>query len=228
MFERNKKRLLFKKRIKEINKAHKPDKCDARKPYNWKKEWGPYVKYQADWDHVYFLDLIIYKMERMRAELSIFSAEEETSLQKHLNMLDQIITLGKKIQDFDYYKEGHDFSDLHTTPYALVYKRDPSVHWSERLSCTELLKKLETKRPDLDSEHLTVDDILGYREAIDWCKDNGYTPGKDVTIATTAEWDSEENYKTAEKLFKQCAKDEQKDVDTFFKLIARHFREWWW
>lgn len=219
---------LFNKEIKRINQEHKPDKFSRRKRYNWKKSWGPYVKYQADWDGIDLLDLIIYKLERMYASLDIFSDEVREDLNKRLKTLKETIDLGKKLQNHDYGDEYYRFGKEHTTHYALIYKINPEAKgFVERAKSQVLIHKMPSERP-LDWEKCTysVDEILGLKSAKDWCREQGYCD-KDVEIATTGKWDSEENYEQWKKLIKKANKEEQSDTDKFFKLISHNYKGWW-
>ena len=222
---------IFKHRLNQIHKDHTPEKWERRKRYNWKKSWGPYVKYQADWDGCYLLDLIIYKLERMYAELDVFSDEVRDSLDKRLTVLKETIELGKKLQTYEYDKEYYEFSKQHTTHYALIYKIDPEAKgFVDRMKSQVLIHKMPSGRVTCleDSDDVDVDDILGLKAANKWCKENGYVVYKDVEIATTSEWDSDDNYKQWKKLIKKANKEEQADTDKFFKLISRNYRGWWW
>ena len=223
---RRKKRLFY-SRLAEIQKAHKPDKHEARNSYNWKKEWGPFIKYDADWDGAYFLDLVIYKLEKMYAELDIFSDEIRETLDPKLVKLKEAIDLGKKIQTYDYYKESHDFSHEHTTHYVLIYKhKNTEVVGKGKLKIQlykdeELLYKMpRPKMKNLDEEveyEIKTKDWMGF----------GYDK-KDIHLASSGEWDDPKNHDEWLKIMDEESKTEQKDIDDFFQLIARNYREWWW
>lgn len=214
------KKKLFRQELKRINKEHTPDKCDRIKPTNWKREWGPFIKYDADWDWCCFLDLIIYKMERMYADLDIFSDEVRDSLDKKLKTLKEIIDLGKKIQNYDYYVEEHDFCTKHTTKYIIIYEGGDIYDKDKKVLHTVL----QVKSEDPQSLH----DIMGTSLADEWCKQNGYKEFENCHYAYTSKWDDESNYKEWLKLVKKCCKAEQADNDKFFKLISRNYKGWWW
>ena len=208
---------LFAKELKRIHKEHTPPKFDRVLPYNWKKEWGPFVKYQGDWDGAYLLDLIIYKLERMYAGLSIYSNEVKEGLEKRLSKLKETIDLGKKLQTYDYEEEEYSFLKEHTTRYILIYE-------GENL-CTKD-SKLLNKVKQLD--YNWPDDMMGTKLADEWCKEHGYEEYKNCHYAYTSEWDDDKNYNEWRKLIQKCNKAEQDDTDKFFKLIARNYRGWWW
>ena len=228
---REKKRLFY-KRIKEIQEAHKPSKVEARKPYNWKKEWGPFIKYDADWDGGYFLDLVIYKLEKMYAELDIFSNEYKPNLDKKLEVLKKTIELGKKIQTFDYGEEDHKFSKEHTQHYILIYKHEGArtvgegkikfLAWDKE----ELLYKMPTPEMTVEEENKTRN-WMGSETAYKWAEENGYDR-KDIHLAYGAEWDDPANYDKWLEIMEEENKAKQKDKDDFFLLISRNYRDWWW
>lgn len=214
----DKKDREYYKRLKELNKAHKPEKWDARKPYNWKKEWGPFIKYDGDWDGSYLLELIIYKLERMYLALDVYSFEVRESLDKRLKTLQDTIDLGKKIQTFDYYTESDDFSKEHCFHYVYIY--DAHVPWSER---TLLAKVPQVRDPD----NIDLKYILGDSLAYEWVEANGYTKDQ-VQFLYGGEWDDHSNHDVWMNIIKKEAKAEQKDIDTFFKLIAKNYKGWWY
>lgn len=214
----SKKDREYYKRLKAIHKAHKPDKYEARKPYNWVREWGPFIKYDGDWDSSYLLELIIYKLERMYLALDVYSFEVRESLDKKLKVLQETIDLGKKIQTFDYYTGSQNFAAEHCSHYVYIY--DAKVPWSERT----LLAKVPQVR---DPEKIDFKYIMGDSLAHEWVEANGYTKDQ-VQFAYGGEWDEQENHDKWFKMSQEEGKTKQKDVDKFFKLIAKNYREWWY
>ena len=214
-------------RLAVIQKEHTPEKWEARKPYNWKQQWGPYLKYDADWDSAYFFDLIIYKLEKMYLELDIFSNEYKPTLTKKLKILDEIIKLGKKIQTFDYFEESDRFSKAHCAHVVLIYDNEGKKGMEAMLSSKKLLAKVPSSRTDTLDEDFSIDDIMGDRLANQWIAEHGYTKSQ-VHYAYSGEWDSEENQKAWVKMIKAEGKAKQKETDQFFKMISRNFRDWWW
>ena len=219
----NKTRKLYNKKLKEINKAHQPEKYNRRKPYNWKKEWGPFIKYDGDWDYAYFLDLIIYKLERMYLALEVYSSEVEESLNKKLKVLKEIIDLGKKIQSYKYEEPSYNFLQDHTKNYVLIYKHSKVETIGKgkfKLECykdTKLLHKLYLSKSETN--------LLG--AGLTWALTNGYKK-KDVNFAYGSEWDSAESRTKWLELSDKATKEKQKDTDKFFKLISKHYESWWY
>lgn len=213
---------MYYKRLKALQIDHKPNKWEARHRYNWKKEWGPFIKYDADWDGSYLLELIIYKLEKMYIGLDVYSDEVREDLNKRLETLKKTIDLGKKIQTYNYDAEYTNWAKIHCAHVILIYKRGSRddkdilhriVHWYD---------------PEQDEkEDIYLDRYFGNQEVHKWAKENGYTMA-DLSIAYTGEWDDVKNYKIWKQKVKEAAKVEQKDIDEFFKLIARNYRGWWW
>ncbi len=217
----DKKDKEFYSRLKEIQKAHKPAKWEARNPYNWKKEWGPFVKYDADWDGAYLLDLIIYKLEKMYIALDVYSNEVRESLDPKLVKLKETIDLGKKLQTYKYDREYHDWGKIHCAHVVLVYKK------GESLKGNPIHKFIYWYKPEEENEDKDYfEDYFREKEVKQWAKENGYDR-KNLTIAYSGEWDDKENYKVWKKLSKKCQKEEQADIDKFFKLISRNYSQRW-
>ena len=228
---------IYNKQLKQIQKAHKPEKWDRRHPYNWKKEWGPFIKYDADWDGAYLLDLIIFKLEKMYIGLDNYSNEVRQDLDKRLAVIKETIDLGKKIQTYDYYKGSHDFSHEHTTHYVLIYKHKNTevvgkgkfkiqLYKNEELLYKMPRPKMKSLDEEVDSE-IKTQDWMGSKSAYKWAEENGYDK-KDIHLAYSGEWDDPKNHDEWLKMAKAERKAEQKDIDRFFKLISRHYQEWWW
>ena len=226
----------FSRRLRVIQKEHTPDKWEARASYNWKKEWGPFIKYDADWDSAYLLDLIIYKLEKMYIELDIFSNEVREDLDPKLAKLKETIELGKKIQTFDYDTESHAFSSEHVTHYVLIYKHTGAETTGEgkikfqTYKNEELIHKLPRPKMSIEEEvdyEIRTRDWMGSETAYKWAEDNGYNR-KDIHLAYSGEWDDDKNHDEWLKILKKEQKALQKDKDDFFKLISRNCSEWWW
>lgn len=208
---------LFYKELKRIQKEHTPPKYDRCKPYPWKKEWGPFVKYDCDWAGVYLLDMIIYKIEKMRLAMDLYSDEVREDLEKRLASMDQAIALGKKLITFDYYSGSSEWSDQHCAHAILIYLKG-SIMKKGSKPIHKILKWHKSKDLDFDA-------YFGEHEVAQWAKENGYER-KDLEICYSGEWDSENNYKIWNSKLKEERKKEQKDYDDFFKIIARNLNSW--
>ena len=225
------KRVLFEKELERINAEHTPEDWEKRNPYNWKKEWGPFIQYQADWDGSYFLELVIYKLERMYAELDIFSDEVRKDLNKKLKILKSAIDLGKKIQTFDYFAPSDAFSKEHCAQVIHIYdndgKKGMKAMLSKKLLAVVPQEKVSFEDCNYDEENFDIGELMGNRNADQWIKDHGYTKDQ-VHYAYAGEWDDMKNHDIWFAMVKKDAKAEQADIDKFFKIIARHYRDWWW
>ena len=219
----SKKDREFYKRLKKIQQEHAPEKGCARYPYNWKKEWGPFIKYDGDWDWTYLLDLIVYKLEKMYIALDIYSIEEKESLDSKLKVLKETIDLGKKIQNHDYDKEYHDFSSQHCAHAIYIYKKGDCLKKNSKPIHTIIKWRLEENSGY--KEH-PMEFYCVTKEIEQWAKENGYDPKK-LTSAYGGEWDDKKNQKIWQKMIKEANKALQKDTDRFFLLISRNMWGWW-
>ncbi len=223
----------FYKELKKVQLAHKPEKWEARQRYNWKKEWGPFIKYDADWDGSYLLELIVYKLEKMYLGLDIYSDEVREDLNKKLKILKETIDLGKKVLSYDYEADYHAWGFKHCAHIIYIYKKttnqsDDKINASA-IKAKPIHKIVRWQKEDLDDKDPSdrLKDYLGTKAVVEWAKENGYNP-EDLTTAYGGEWDDKANYKIWKQKVKAAAKAEQKDIDDFFKLIARNYRGWWW
>ena len=207
---------LFNKKLKEIQKSHKPQKWEARNRYNWKKEWGPFIKYDADWGPEYFLDLIIYKLEKIYLSLDTYSLEVRETLNVTLAKLKETIDLGKYIQNHDYYEKSLKWGDDHCAHVILIYKKETD----------ELLGKIVQNKSDFDDKDY-LELLLGTKAIEKWASENHYN-NSDIYAAYTGEWDSKESYRTWKRLLNKIQKERQKDLDKFFMMISRNYGKWWW
>lgn len=183
--------------LKQIQNQH--NYLGLRGPsYDWKKEWGPIVKHDADWDWTYLLDLIIYKLEKMSLSLSTYSFIEENSLNKLIGSIEDIINLGRKIQLYDYEEEADKFFDDHYKQYMNTYDNNHTL---------------------LNSE--PIDNYFG------WVEEHKIRPA-DVSFSLTANWDIENGQEKWHNMLKDADKQQQQDINEFFKLIATNLRSWWY
>lgn len=208
-------------RLSLVQQAHKPSKWEARKAYNWKKEWGPFIKYDADWDGEYLIELIIYKLEKMYIGLDVYSLEVREDLNKRLAQIQEAIDLGKKILTYEYDKEYSEFSRQHCAHVILIYRNHHDLK-------EEPLHRIVKKDRQLDfNKDDPLDDYFGTSDVKKWCEENNYDR-KDVCTAYTGQWDDPANQKIWVKMIKEANKAEQKDAEKFFKIIAKNYKGWWW
>lgn len=216
----------YNKRLEAIQKEHQPDKWEQRDSYDWKSEWGPFVKNDADWDGEYLLDLIIYKMEKMYLSLDLYSNEVREDLDKRLAVLKTTIDLGKKILTHDYDEESHNFSQKHTTHYVYIYDNEGKKGYTA-LKNDKLLAKVAQTDLSLDENEDGHFDLFGDKLADKWVKEHGYTRDQ-VHYAYGGEWDKKRNHKKWLKIMEKEGKQLQADRDEFFLLISRNYSSWWW
>lgn len=215
----NNKDKIFYEKLEKIQAEHAPDSSDTYK-CNWKKEWLPFIKYDADWDGGYLLDLIIYKLEKMHLYLQTYSFEVKSDLKKRLAKLEKTISLGKKIQTYDYEAEASEWQNKHFTNTIIYKDKDDNVVYT-------------AKRKHLDLDKINnVEEILnnffGKESFEEWSAKNNYVyTFDDLLVLHSGYWDADENYEIWKKKLKEAYKRKQDDNDKFFKLIARNYEGWW-
>lgn len=220
--------LKYTEAISEIQSRYIPEKWDRVLNHNWQKEWGPYIKYDHDWDWYYLFDLIMYKLEKMRVYLATYSHATSEWTERINNELTEVLSLGRKLKTYDYDKEYCDFRDAHTTPYVKVLKKKEVAENAAFADKLEALNGEELVKLNIPREEDLGLNLYGKRltTAKKWCKNHHYRL-KDVTFAYGSDWDSEENYAEYLKLIEKCEKEEQDDYDKFFLLISKNMRGWW-
>lgn len=220
-----------KKRIKAIQEARKYYFKDDPCPFNnklWKKEWKDFIKHDADWDGMYLFDLILFKIEKMRITQAMYSIVCEEELNKILGSMDEAVTLGKKIRDHDYYEASHTFSEEHCAHVIyLYYSEEKGI---KALLSKEIIHKFvqpRKKHTDDETTEEMWEDFSGQKMTEKWAQENGYDITK-IHRAYGGEWDTKENQKTYRKMVKAEVKAYQKDVDNFFKILAKNIFSWWY
>lgn len=209
------------KRLAAVQKEYTPEKWDTRKPYNWKKEWGPFVKYDSDWYAEDIVKLILYKLEKTYIGMDVYSDEYREDLNKKLKTLRETIDLGKKILNYDDYdKDCHQWSKLHCAHVILIYKRGGVLKG-------ECIHKLVFNNSLEENGREPLELYFREKEINQWAEENGYKR-KEITVAYSGEWDSKENQKIYRRLVKEAARTQQEDRDCFFKLISRNYFYWGW
>lgn len=212
------------KRLAAIQKEYAPEKGDIRKPYNWKKEWGPFIKYDADWDGTCLLQLILFKLEKMYIGLDTYSDEVRESLDLKLAKLREAIDLGKKVQTYKYDKECDEWSDAHCAHVIFIHKKGESVRSEPLHKIVHWFNEVKENSKDVNDR---LEQYFARKEVQQWAKENGYN-SKDISVSYGGEWDDEANREVWRRMLKKARKAEQADIDKFFKIIARNYPSWWW
>lgn len=197
----------------------------ARKNSDWRKRWMPMIKYDHDFDGNYFLSIIMHKLNIMYDyyDFGYYTMQSDESKKEILDTLKEAIELGKKIQIFDYYEKMHNFLEEHLGHVISVYDKPLKIGkgWSDPIHEIVYWRK-EGEGREIVLDYLDNTDTLWRK----WAVDNGYDP-KTLYTSYSGKWDDEKNNEIYQKISKECAKTEQKDIDKFFKLLAKNYRKWW-
>jgi len=203
--------------IKELQKEHAPkDKPRSYVNSQWQAEWKDFIKYDMDWDHGFLMDLILYKLQKMKAWFSRFGMTAEEERGKIAAEIEEAIRLYNYAQDTDFDDNVYTWANKHT--YSWV-----EIHEGDCMHSGKLLYKTKEIRDDRKEEL----NFLKNQEADDWCKANGHKNYKDVHYSYCSRWDCFINKYIWKYKLRKAYKAEQKAFDDFFLYVSRHFRGWW-
>lgn len=205
--------------IKGYQKEHAPT-YKPRSSINsqWQAEWKDFIKYDMDWDWGFLTDLILYKLQKMRAWFSRFGMTEDAAREKITAEIDEAIRLYNYAMDTDFDKEVMEWSEKHSYRWVEIREYDGHIMHSGKV----LYKTSKVREDKEPSYH-----FLENKEADEWCKANGHKAYKDVIYSYCSKWDYKINYYIWKYKMHKAWKREQKAFDTFFLYISKHFREWW-
>lgn len=195
------------KRLKEIQNTLNNSKSCTKNP-NWKKQWLPFIKYDQDWGNEYFLNIILYKLEKIFVEIKLYSDEEENSLNKKLIELKKIIDIGWRIHDDKYFDSVFSFSDDHNTKIVGILDKNTK-------------KEIFAVERKIDSDSIA---FQMYDKVQKYIKTNKV---KDYIIFSSGKWDDEENYKIWKSMRIEAEKQRKKDISLFFKSIGNAYDDLW-
>ena len=179
-----KRKKLYKAELKAITTKYKPD--DLNLPSIWYgslfdrlkalwsqirdrifeqkrvRSWKDYIKYNADWNSMDLIDIILYKLERMKLYQKYFSwnAEDENIIKE----IDTALAMGKKVADTDYFDEITEWEKEHVYTYPIVRE-----HFKCSVEYPELAKYMgkfaecdDDGRPLYDIDDLSPKDQAEY------------------------------------------------------------------
>ena len=199
----SKKRKKYKTELKGVQKEYAEQLTGTSRNKDWRKEWAPILSRDQDYDGWYLINLILYKLEKMKLHLEILGVSVPDTRAEISAQLTEAITLGKKVRDFDYSQEAHDFLREHV---------------SVKISTTPLNKDYTE-----DTEK-TKTYTVPYDEVADAFDD--YTEENCVSTIDYM-WDTQENEQAWNDMLKKAEAQEQYDTDKFFLYISQHLKNWW-
>lgn len=206
--------------LKEYKKQFKKDCKDYRRRPNsdWKKRWMPMIKYDHDFDGAFFLEIIVHKLNIMYDyyEFGYYTMQSDESKKEILETLKEAIDLAKRIEEHDYNEGSDKFMNEHCA--HLIYIYDKPWKLGQKEEPVHIITKWRTGD--------ALDDYFGAKEVDQWAKDNGYDL-KDIHTAAGGKWDDIKNHDIWISMVHAEAKEQQKDIDKFFKLLAKNYQKWW-
>ncbi len=172
--------------------------------HDWKKTWKNFIKYDYPYGNI--IELNIFKLTQIREYMDNHTTYWREEANKDIKELDKVINLGYKIIEYDYIEEAMQWFEHFSTPIAIIYNKKDR-------------KKVIGKLQGVDF----IDD-----SSVDiWLKENNLSRN-DVIVSYTREWDNEslDNDHKFQELLNYCLKNRHKDIDNFFKLIAKNIDSW--
>lgn len=222
---------------------------DKRINRSWDKSWKYFIKRDYPWYGI--IELNQFKIIQMREYMKFSGGIDPKEIKKQVNQMNEVIDLGHKIIENDYNEEAYAFLRINSVNVTLIYKKkgetelDGGTLGKFKLPIQgEPLAKLyntglfEEFLDENNSENIpenakkTREEWLKGKETrslTKWLSDNGLKRDQ-VATAYTSEWTNgkteEENHKIYLELFKKCQKEYQKDINNYFKLIAKYYNSW--
>ena len=185
----------------------------------WQSEWEGFIKFDQDWDWGYLINLILYKLKKMKAWYSRFGMTSDENRATITAQIDEAIRLADYAMDTDFNEDAMNWSKGHQ--YHWVEIREYDGHILHNGKVIHVTKPEKEDPNDIFSCHL-----LNNKEADDWCAANGHKAYKDVIYSYCSKWDNIINRWIWMYKLKKAAKAEQKAYNAFFLYVSEHFREW--
>lgn len=203
--------------LKAIQAEHAPkEKPRSYINSQWQAEWKDFIKYDMDWDDGFLMDLILYKLQKMKAWFSHFGMSIDEEREKIVAEIDEAIRLYNYAQDTDFDASVMEWGNKHLFNWVEIREGD-FMHSGKLLYKTEKVKTGKNKELN----------FLKNQEADEWCKANGHKNYKDVHYTYCSRWDCFINKYIWKYKLNKAYKAEQKAYDDFFLYVSRHFRGWW-
>lgn len=232
-----------KEHLKEVNKKLNFSGKPEKNKYSY-KEWKQFVKYDYDYSWWCLLDVIIFKLEKMYCYLSRNIARE--GQEKDIVSLKETIDLGWKIHDDDYNQKSFKFSEEHIINIVNIYLKTDKY---EELPFKTKIEKLKNPIATLEYKRLPFNERMERLEDKQWSKNNkdiifgsdnainnwlveynntheDKLKKEDLRFTYGGAWVNEESKEIYDQMVKDENKQRQKDVDKFFKLIAKNQFKW--
>ena len=191
---------------------------------HWRKEWAPFVKHDFDWDSEFLLNIMIYKIEKMKMHLEmLFSGEDKESLNKVLVTMQDALNVGYAIKEDNYDSEADKFDSEHFYWIESVINNSDTYNPSAKILFT--VKKLI---PFNDNNNNDAYWLKRRLEMIDECEDwqKEHKCKKTTTLVSNGVWDDKKNKEKYELMRDDARREKEKDIQLFFAIISKNYNSW--
>lgn len=202
----------YRAEIKEIKEYYRPKKYRKQNKHkDWKTDWKGFVECTYPWDGSDILELIVYRLEILRACLRHYS--HHVGSEEEVEEIGEVIDLGRRILEDDYSEEAQEFSRQHCAHVINIYLGKKCV---DKNKIGELVK-------------WKSDNLYNYFSNKDvdvWCREKGYDR-KDVSTSYSGRWDDMKNYDIWMNMLTESITKREEDKKKFFNILAEKLESWW-
>lgn len=202
----------YRAEIKEIKEHYRPKKYRKQNKHkDWKTDWKGYVECTYPWDGSSILELIVYRLEILRACLRHYG--HHVGSEAEVEEMGEVIELGRRIIEDDYSEDAQEFSRQHCAHVINIYlgKR-----------CVDENKIGELVKWRSDSLY----DYFGDKDVEVWCRAKGYDR-KDISTSYSGRWDDMKNHDIWMKMLLSSTDRREEDKKKFFSILADKLESWW-
>lgn len=209
------------KHLKEVRNKLGLSSCPINK--HWRKEWVPFVKHDFDCDSEFLLNIMIYKIEKMKMHLETFSDEDNESLNKVLATMQDALNVGYTIKEDNYDSEADKFDSEHCYWIESVVNNADMYNLNAEALFT--VKKLIPFNDNNNDAYWLEQRLEMIDECEDWQKE--HKSKKITTLISNGVWDDKKNKEKYELMKDDAQKEKEKDIQLFFAIIAKNYNSWW-
>lgn len=208
-------RIKYRKGLEALKQEHFEKCLDGTSPKpkrGWKRDWKWLVQYDHDWDYRYLLEIVLFKLKRMRLWFDCFAiADRKEHVDPEIASMDAAIAIGDRLLGDQYGEEDYRFMLAHSSVQIVI----------NRASDHTELDVIDCPREQDGFVWFSARKLVQK-----WCDEHG-VDRKTVYYGTRGKWDSEENYHTWIQMGEREQEAITNDYKEFFRIIGEHIREWW-
>lgn len=202
----------YRAEINAIKEHYRPKKYRRQdKHKDWKTDWKGYVECTYPWDGSSILEMIVYRLEILRACLRHYGHHEGSEAE--VEEMGEVIELGRKIIEDNYSEGAQEFSREHCAHIINIYLGK---------KCTDENKIGELVKWKYDN----FDDYFGDKDINVWCRAKGYDR-KAVSTSYSGRWDDMKNHDIWLELLQSATTQREEDKKKFFNILADKLETWW-